>query len=141
MFQVPLDSKAWESGSRITYQQMLQLDPLELGWVDSVRRLSPTTMQGRIMSLYVDGEIWGGEDRVSRAVLLRLFLDVLDDFQDISVDLEKEKFNWSLLQSLREEDAKKVKRQCQDLTTLLEAEKAKVKVLEARVKSHSYDRM
>ncbi|RPB21202.1 hypothetical protein L211DRAFT_870078 [Terfezia boudieri ATCC MYA-4762] len=119
--RVFLDSKAWKTGSRTTYQQMLQLEPLELGWVESIGRL-PTAriMQGRIMCLYVDGEIRGGKDRVSRANLLSVLLDLLDGCQDVSEYLE-----WGeISQSLREADAIEVKRQCQDLEAPLEAEKA-----------------
>ena len=84
------------------------------------------------MALYVDGEIRGGRDRVSRALLLRLLLDVLDDFQDNKVDLERGKFQEVVLQSLRRDEVAKTKEECKDLTARLEAEKAKVKILEAR---------
>ena len=90
------------------------------------------------MALYVDGEIQGGGDRVSRALLVRLLLDVLDDFQDKTVDLEKTQFQHGVLQALRRDDAEKAHKQCQDLKALLEAEKAKVELLEARFQARRY---
>jgi len=83
-------SKTSAVDPRPSYQQMLRLGSAELGWVESIRRLTPETMRARIMTLFVDSEIQGGQHRISRAVLLKLLLDVLDDLIDLGRDLDVE---------------------------------------------------